>query len=155
MRQVMGLAVLSTLIAAPFFVNAEESLRSSTEFQPIVLAQAGSTGGTIGKENRSVSGSEQKKPTDSGRSATRKTSTRTGCGRIVGTWRWPLGQEVVFTSGGSMRISNGDSGRWTCADGIVVATYISGYIDRITLSADGSQVSIANNRLGTYSGARK
>jgi hypothetical protein len=76
MRQVLGLSVLSTLIAAPFFVNAEESLRSSTEFQPIVLAQAGSTGGTIGKENRSVTGSEERRELYRPDTA------------LAGRWRW-------------------------------------------------------------------
>lgn len=76
MRQVMWLAFLCTLIAAPFFANAAESLCSSTEFQPIIIAQAGSTGGTIGKENRSMSGSEERRELHRPDAA------------LAGRWRW-------------------------------------------------------------------
>lgn len=77
------------------------------------------------------------------------------CSRIVGAWRWPLGQEVVFTSGGSTRSTNGDTGSWTCAHKMVVASWRSGFVDRITLSADGSKLSVTNNSFGSFLGTRK
>jgi hypothetical protein len=72
------------------------------------LAQAGSTGGSIGKQDKSMSGGEE---ADRARAAThpkqpaakaRETSSGRSCGRIVGRWSWYLGtSEVVMYKDGS------------------------------------------------------
>src|ERR1700682_550378 len=59
MRKMIWFAFLGTVIATPFSANAVERLHSSTEFQRIILAQAGSAGGTIGKQDKSISGGEE------------------------------------------------------------------------------------------------
>jgi hypothetical protein len=60
---------------------------------PIVFAQAGSTGGTIGKQGKSASGDEEtKKPRASGgidpSAGKSRRATGRPCDKIVGTWRW-------------------------------------------------------------------
>jgi hypothetical protein len=78
---------------------------------PSALAQAGSTGGTIGKQDKSVSGGEE---ADRPRAApqpkraaanTREISSGAACGRIVGTWNWPSGQTIFFRKGGNTGVT--------------------------------------------------
>ncbi|MBI5264278.1 MAG: hypothetical protein HY852_20945 [Bradyrhizobium sp.] len=119
------------------------------------LAQAGQTGGVIGKQEKSIS-SEEGAPEPRGAAPARRSSggarqTRTlaqggssGCGRIVGTWRWLVGMRAVFNANGTNHASNGDSGTWTCAGGTVVASWKSGYVDTITFSS-ATSLSITNS----------
>ena len=163
MRQVTGLAVLTTLIAAPFFVNAEESLRSSAEYQPLVLAQAGSTGGTIGKENRSVSGGVENAPLGSdgnpprSRSSVARTpkGSRSGdsCGRVVGSWTWSNGIGVVVKSGGTAEAIDGGRATLNCGSGTYLFTWSAGNLSRMTLSSDGRRMS-GTGILGAESAVR-
>src|ERR1019366_4958793 len=84
------------------------------------LAQAGSIGGTIGKQDKSISGGEE---ADRPRAAphpkrpaakAQETSSGHSCGRIVGTWSWYLGvTETVFNQNGTVRNSGGNTGKWT------------------------------------------
>jgi hypothetical protein len=60
--QRLCLAFASALIAAPSCAHSSESMRSLPDVPPIVLAQAGSTGGTIGKQDKSLSGGEETPP---------------------------------------------------------------------------------------------
>jgi hypothetical protein len=87
------------------------------------LAQAGSIGGTIGKQDKSISGGEE---ADRPRAAphpkrpaakAQETSSGHSCSRIVGTWTWYLGtSESVFHKDGTARHStSGATGKWTCA----------------------------------------
>jgi hypothetical protein len=91
------------------------------------LAQAGSTGGSIGKQDKSILGGEE---ADRARAAThpkqpaakaRETSSGRSCGRIVGRWSWYLGtSEVVISKDGSAGHSaSGSTGKWTCAGNTV------------------------------------
>ena len=54
----LWIAFASALIAASSSADSSEATRSLTDLLPIVLAQAGSTGGAIGKQNKSISGGE-------------------------------------------------------------------------------------------------
>jgi hypothetical protein len=132
----------------------------------LAFGQAGSTGGTIGKQDKSISSagdavdSQRAEPERLPRSASPRRAeekahdTSSGCGRIIGEWQWPLGQKIVFKSGGLTQSSRGDTGTWTCKERTVIASWKSGYIDHVTLSPDGTQLSVTNNVFGSFS-ARK
>jgi hypothetical protein len=130
-----------------------------------VLAQGGSTGGSLGKTGQELSGSVTKEsapaPDKATRSAPKREQTRDqpkdrgGCDRLIGTWGWPLGNDVTFAKGGTARASNGDGGTWSCANGVAVARWRSGFTDHLTLSRDGGQVSAVNNIGFSFTASRK
>jgi hypothetical protein len=86
----------------------------------IAMGQAGSTGGTIGKTEKSTSGGEE------GSNALRHPSRRTGsksfgdgCRRIIGVWTWRisiLSWRIVVRPDGVAHhsIDNGIKGAWSC-----------------------------------------
>ena len=128
------------------------------------FAQAGSTGGTIGKQDKSISGGSDavaperallvrkpSRPRSQGRADEREHDASSGCAGIVGEWQFPLGQKIIFKSGGSTQSSFGDTGTWACAKGTVVTSWKRGYRDHITLSPDGTQLSVINNVFGKFS----
>jgi hypothetical protein len=129
------------------------------------LAQAGSTGGTVGKTDKSLSGGEDARPTSQPNSqahvrqpTTKEQRTGGSCGKIVGTWAWHylLGtSETVFRSDGTASNSGGITNTWTCAGSIIVATWSHGFVDRIKVSPDGSSLSITNNIGQSFSATRK
>jgi hypothetical protein len=116
------------------------------------LAQAGSTGGTIGKQDKSISGgAELDRPRaapHSKRPATNSQETSSGpaCSRIVGTWKWGGGfgpTEMVFNQNGTVRQSlTGSTGSWSCAGTIVKTVFTNGSTDRIAISKDGNSASV-------------
>lgn len=136
------------------------------------LAQAGSTGGTIGKTDKSLSGNEEtpaRRPNGrsgaesdrpratprSKRPATnsQETSSGAGCSRIVGSWRWYLGATTMtFSQDGTVEQSiSGNKGHWSCSGGIVKAVFATaGSTDRITLAKDGNSASVTT----TWGGGR-
>ncbi len=130
----------------------------------MVLAQAGQTGGVIGKQGKSISSEEAapaprdsvpaRKPSGGARREPPAQAPTSACSGIVGRWRWLLGTSVVFAANGSNQRSSGDSGSWSCAKGIVVATWKSGYVDTITISPDGQHLSITNSA-GLHFSARR
>jgi len=89
----------------------------------LAFGQAGSTGGVIGKQDKSISGGEEADRPHAARHPTRsaakapETSSGHSCGRIVGRWSWYLGtSESVFHKGGSAgHPASGATGKWTCA----------------------------------------
>jgi hypothetical protein len=118
-------------------------------FNPSAMAQAGSTGGTIGKKDKSVSGSEE--------TATRKTqpapgkSNSSGCGNVVGTYKWYLGVTTVINANGTAtNLSN--HGKWTCTGGQVTITWVSGHVDHLTPTTTG--YSVIDNRVGQFEATR-
>ena len=128
--------------------------------------QPGSTGGSIGKADKSISGGGEPSSPHRAVPSTRSRSgnpggeekphkVSSGCGRIVGAWRWALAQTITFGADGSTESSRGDSGNWTCENGRIVARWKSGYIDSIMLSADGTELSFTNNVFGSYSGIHR
>ena len=109
------------------------------------FAQADSTGGTIGKTDKSVSGGEQR---DSARS--RATSSEKGCQYVIGTWKHQSGGNWTFSADGLMRLDNADGGKWTCEPGGVVRlTWTRGHAlfvgttDRIAV-ADRTHITTTN-----------
>jgi len=117
-----------------------------------VLAEAGSTGGTIGKQDKSISGdAEVDRPRaahHSKRPATNSQETSSGpaCSRIVGTWKWGGGfglTKMVFNQNGTVRQSlTGSTGSWSCAGTIVRTVFTNGSTDRIAISKDGNSASV-------------
>jgi hypothetical protein len=111
-------------------------------------SQAGSTGGTIGKSNKSVSGGEpeiQNAHTTPGRRGARSTrttkkTTKTGCNQVVGTWTWLIGT-TSLNSDHTVSHSWGNHGTWTCADRVVTITWGDGNLDKLTVAADGTTAS--------------
>jgi hypothetical protein len=116
------------------------------------LAQAGSTGGTVGKTEKSISGGEDADRPRAAPLAKRpaakeqETSPGRSCGRIVGRWSWYLNlTESVFHKDGTAGHSGGATGRWTCAGGTVSVVWGDGgnaRTDRITVSPDGNTISV-------------
>jgi hypothetical protein len=113
------------------------------------LAQAGSTGGTIGKQDKSISGGEEadrpRAASHPKRSAAKAQETSSGnsCGRIVGRWSWYLGMsETVFNQGGTVRAGSGVSGNWICTNTKFSAVFSNGIKERYEISQDGNSLSV-------------
>jgi hypothetical protein len=114
--------------------------------------QPGSTGGSIGKTEKSISGGADADRPHAAPLAKRpaakeqETSSGGSCGRIVGRWSWYLHlTETVFHKDGTAGNSGGAKGRWTCAGGTVNVAWGDGgkaSTDRMTLSPDGNSISV-------------
>src|ERR1700733_10617305 len=69
----------------------------------------GSTGGSVGKQDKSVSGgtgTSQAQPTARSGKNNAPAQTAGSCRNVVGTWKWYLGlSETVYFSDGSIRHS--------------------------------------------------
>jgi hypothetical protein len=116
------------------------------------LAQ-GSTGGSIGKQGKSVSGSEEapaprrSEPAEKRRSvpvkrtAAAPTSGRRGCGSFLGTWSWTGGlfgpNDTVFLANGTATHKSGIPGTWECRDGDIYIDWKNWAKNRVRLSPDG------------------
>ena len=122
----------------------------------LVVAQAGSTGGAIGKRGKSASGVETREtpgrsaPIRKPRAAKESSDTASICRRIVGSWTWTAGKfpplGVVFKSNGTGAATNGVTSKWTCDGGMYTIAWSNGYTDRVTVSSDGRR--IAGNGYG-------
>jgi hypothetical protein len=127
---------------------------------PDALAQAGSTGGVIGKQGKSVSGGEeaatpkpeatapaQRKPAPD-RAAARQPA-KSGCRSIAGTWNWSGGlfgrNDTVFNSDGTARHKSGIVGTWTCTGGDIYLHWRNWWQGTLQLSADGRRLIDARN----------
>ena len=66
----------------------------------LAFAQAGSTGGTIGKTDKSASGGEEQQQT-------RKPTTSSSCSGLSGSWVWYNGIDVTIRAEGTMTAGNG------------------------------------------------
>jgi hypothetical protein len=143
--------------SAEFFCAAIIFLASGS----LAFAQAGSTGGTIGKQDKSISGSEE---TDNPRSAphskrpaphSQETSSGPACNRIVGTWKWGGGfglTEMTFNQNGTVRQSlTGSTGSWLCSGTMVKTAFTNGSTDRITMSKDGNHAAVTTTWGGGHS----
>jgi hypothetical protein len=106
------------------------------------FAQAGSTGGTLGKTDKSASGGEEgRSQTERKRVTTRsepRNATERSCSTIVGTWRWftafQNGDVVIFKADGSglNASKNNEPGKWTCSGGEYVLTWsAAGNVDHV------------------------
>ena len=132
------------------------------------LAQAGSIGGTIGNQDKTISGGEEvdrpRAAPHPKRPATKSQERSSGrsCDRIVGNWTWYLGlTETVFNQDGTGR-NSGASATWTCSGGerAVVRWHggmVSGAVDRVTISHDGNSLTVLSQLNGgtTFTATRR
>jgi hypothetical protein len=133
------------LIAVPYLVFANVTA---------ALAQAGSTGGTIGKQDKSISGGEEADrpravpplPKRSATSTHETAASGRSCNRIVGTWSWHLGvSDVIFHKDSTaLHPASGSTGKWRCSSGdtlnVVWSYQGTSRTDHITLSQDGNSI---------------
>jgi hypothetical protein len=120
------------------------------------LAQAGSTGGTVGKQDKSISGGEEaERPRAAShpkRSAAKAQETSSGhsCGRIVGRWTWH-GVDMVFNPNGTVQQPiSGNKGSWTCAGAVVKSVWTNGDRDQLVVSNDGNTASVTTTWAGGH-----
>jgi hypothetical protein len=113
------------------------------------MAQAASTGGTVGKQDKSASGGEEQVQPKSrlhkgtSRPAADK-SKSSGCGNMVGTYKWILGTTTVVKADGTTTHSTGPHGTWTCANGQLTIVWNNGHLDHLTPTATGVSVLTTN-----------
>jgi hypothetical protein len=113
-------------------------------------AGSGSTGGVIGNRGKSASGSVEPTagvPKTHHRKMrtseiSEKTSKRTSCGNIVGTWSWSGGlfgaDDTTFNADGTAVHKSGITGTWKCrAGGEIYIDWKDWYKNRMKLSPDG------------------
>jgi hypothetical protein len=115
-------------------------------------SQAGSTGGTIGKQDKSLSGGdEESAPRPNTRAAKpapakARPSGDTDCHRIVGTWKSDYnGVVLVFAQDGTAVTNGGTEGpnfTWTCSGG-VARDNSDLNSDTYAVSPDGNTLTIA------------
>jgi hypothetical protein len=128
-----------------------------------VFAQAGSTGGTIGKTDKSISGGEERieshptsplqkrgKVTDDKKST--ENEKNAGCARIAGTWNWVWGFTRVFLPAGKIPSNDRGGGTWTCKGDDYVAKFADGSEDRLKMSSDGGSMSGTSSVTGFANG---
>ncbi len=118
---------------------------------PLALAEAGSIGGHLGKQDKSISGSQG---ADTPRTAahpkpTAANSSGHSCSRIVGRWSWYLGlSDSIFRKDGTaVHSTSGATGKWTCAGNAVDVTWsYDGTVrtDHITLLPDGNSIFVVS-----------
>jgi hypothetical protein len=124
--------------------------------QQTAYGQAGATGGTIGKQDKSVSGGEERTaPKRSARPTRSRETHSTTCGKLAGGWSWFIGGDVFIKAGGTFaQPQTRLTGTWLCDGDHVVMLWSHGFTDRLTLSPDGMHLS-GTNGLMTVTGDRK
>jgi hypothetical protein len=124
------------------------------------FAQAGSAGGSVGQQDKSVSGSEdqesaQKKlprPTPK-HSPVKSTNTASRCSIFAGSYSYPFKTVTVFKSDGTASNSSGLKASWTCANGTVTVKWNTGYVDTL-IPSGGSSFSATNDHGWVWSATR-
>ena len=115
------------------------------------FAQAGSIGGTVGKQDKTISGSEEAdrwRPAPHPKPQAAKpqeSASGHSCNRIVGRWSWYLGvsDSVFHKDGSALHPASGTPGKWICAGDTVSVVWGTGgasRTDRITLLPDGNSI---------------
>lgn len=142
-------AGLISLMLGSFAVTAKAS------------AQAGSTGGTIGKTDKSQSGANDA-PSSRPEPKARKPAKETGvprnvptssCSKMPGNWSWFTGVTAVIRPNGTAT-AGPYSATWTCANDAVTMHWSHGYTDRLRLSRDGTHLE-GTNGFVTVTGDRR
>jgi hypothetical protein len=138
-RTFVGIALLA--LSHLSFVNASSA-----------LTQAGSTGGSVGKQDKSISGVEaapEPSPSERPRSSSRARPARaseadtSGC-HVAGEWVWSTGGNAVINRGGTLTKGSLNA-KWSCKVNHVVITWSHGFIDHLTLSPDATSLHGTNN----------
>jgi hypothetical protein len=107
------------------------------------FAQAGSTGGTIGKTDKSVSGGQEQ----SRQPQPAKKQTRRAAGPVLtGLWDWQCGNALSFPATGNLQLVEGSEGRLT---GEFISDSGSFQGGKISGSVHGNSVSFVRDN-GSY-----
>jgi len=132
--------------------------------QQDAFAQAGSTGGTIGKRDKSISGVDNTvdsqhavpatKPSRSGDHSMATAPAGGPCGRILGTWLWYNDVSVTVHSDNRTTQSDGNIASVVCAEGVYTFTWHGFASSRMTLSPDGKRLS-GTSPIGPTSAVRR
>jgi hypothetical protein len=132
------------LLLITAFAAATFSIPATT-----VAQQPGSTGGTLGKTDKSATGGEEATPHSSNKTErhVHEPAVTGGrgvskCGNLAGDWQYAHGPVARYTSGGAaIGLTDNSRGTWTCSGEEIIITWTSGvaagHIHRMTLSADG------------------
>lgn len=126
-----------------------------------VSAQAGSIGGTIGKTDKSQSGTDEApsiRPEPRTRKPTKQADlprnvATSSCSKMPGNWAWFTGVTAVIRPNGTAT-AGPYSATWTCADDSVVMHWNHGYTDRLRLSRGGTHLEGTNGYI-TVTGDRR
>jgi hypothetical protein len=128
------------------------SLALSAPGAPVAFAQAGSTGGTVGKQDKSVSGGDTK--SEVGRAAKSPAHNSTErCGGIVGVWAFSNGVDVSVNPDGGAT-ANGWHASWTCQANVITIRWPA-FVDNYTIGSDGRSLSGASGLTGEHLTARR
>jgi hypothetical protein len=128
------------------------------------FAQAGSTGGSIGKQDKSISGGEEEnKPSAAIHSkqpagSVKNTPSDHPCSAVVGTWSWYLGvTEMTFSEGGTWRSSSGITGPWNCIGPRTAVAISEGSKSQYVIAQDGKTMFVTSTWGGgiTFTATRK
>lgn len=125
------------------------------------MAQAGSTGGTLGQTGKSAAGDDEPGP---GRSAGRRAAAKHGghkpagneCDRVAGVWQWKWLNEtsvVTLNANGTGTSAHGARSTWTCNDRTAVIRWPLTK-DTMVLSSDGKKLTGSNNIGMAVAGSR-
>ena len=141
--QLFGLAIATTIV---FFAQINSP----------AMAQAGSTGGTIGKQDKTLSGSEEQaepksKPRKSVSRVVANKPKSSSCGGAAGTYKWYMGTTTIIRANGTAT-NLANSGNWTCANGRITIAWVSGHVDHLTPAPGG--YSVLDNLAGQFSAVR-
>ena len=110
------------------------------------FAQAGSTGGSVGKTNKSVSGGGTQN--NNAPSRTKRPSAGeigNACSHLPGTWSWYVGTSN-FSADHTVSHSWGNHGTWSCTGTGATINWADGALDRLTLDSTGSSGSVLSTR---------
>ena len=116
----------------------------------VAQVQPGSTGGSIGKTDKSISGGEEANqpratPHPKREAGPQQTSSSNSCA-LVGTWSWYRGlTEMTFLPGGTMRSSVGSVGStWTCTGKRTARSIASGNKEQYAIAQDGKSMFVTS-----------
>lgn len=145
-------AVAGALLLGTMVVTSDCASALPEAF-PIIVAQAGSTGGTIGKQGKSVSGGEERSsPTQSAKPGQRRGAA--SCPNIIGVWNsWASGlfgkADTTFNNNGTAIHRSGIPGTWKCENGQLTMIWgRSGRVEHFTLSPDRKKIIRSDGAVG-------
>jgi hypothetical protein len=125
----------------------------------LALAQTGSTGGSIGKTGKSVTGGDEPERSYPARSTARHRETVrvSTCSKLLGVWKGALGGDITYKSGGAVTSTIPvNEGRWSCGNtGIIVTWTKIPSADHCTLSSNGMLQTCTNNAGNSFVRSRK
>src|SRR5579871_2894250 len=155
----IGAATISVIAVILFLAGAAPC---------VAQVQPGSTGGSIGKQDKSISGGEETPVSHPLAKKLRQSSEASpaadlgrGCGRIVGSWTWRasvFSWRIVVKPNGvaTHSIDNGTNGTWSCKDGNAVFVWANGkYLDHVTLSPEPNRLEGTNKDGVKFTGVRE